>query len=163
MEFLVVFLLTVGAVFALSIFMGPPYLRTHKVPVETALDLLEVREGSHLLDLGSGDGSVLIAAAKRGVRATGYEINPFLVLISKWRSRRYRQLVTIRWASMWRAEITKDTQNVFMFMDKRFTEVAESFLVESGVSLRFASYSYELPSMKPKKPKDGVHLYVLGD
>ncbi len=156
-------LLIVGVVFALSVFRGPPYLRTHKVPVETALDLLGVKKGSHVLDLGSGDGSVLIAAAKRGARATGYEINPLLALISKWRSRRYRQLVTIHWANMWRAEISSDTQNVFMFMDKRFTETTENFLTKSGSKLKFASYSYELPTMKPKISKDGIHLYEFGD
>lgn len=163
MEFLVGFLLAVGVVFALSVFMGPPYLRTHKVPIETALDLLGVKKDTHILDLGSGDGSVLIAAAKRGAYATGYEINPFLVLVSRWRSRKYRRQITIHWADMWRAEINKNTQNVFMFMDRRFTETTENYLSKSGEKLKFASYSYELPNIESKESRDGVHLYEFGD
>jgi SAM-dependent methyltransferase len=163
MEFIVGFFVALGVVFALTIFFGPPYLRTHKAPVETALDLLGIKEGSHLLDLGSGDGSVLLAAARRGARATGYEINPALVLTSLWRTRKYRKQVRIKWANMWRATIDDKTENVFMFMDKRFTETAEKFLNDPGVRLKFVSYSYRLPTMKPEKSKDGVHLYVFGD
>ena len=163
MEFIIGFFAALVVVFALTIFFGPPYLRTHKVPIETALDLMGIKRGSHLLDLGSGDGSVLLAAAKRGAFVTGYEINPALVLISIWRTRNYRNQVNIKWANMWRAQIDDKTDNVFMFMDKRFTETAEKFLEDPGVKLKFASYSYRLPTMKPKQSKDGVHLYIFGD
>jgi SAM-dependent methyltransferase len=44
--------------------------------IERALDIAGVRKGDHLLDLGSGDGRVLEAAARRGATATGYEANP---------------------------------------------------------------------------------------
>lgn len=43
-----------------------------------ALDLADVGEGTHLVDLGCGDGQVLIAAARRGARVTGVESDPAL-------------------------------------------------------------------------------------
>jgi hypothetical protein len=42
--------------------------------VEASLDLLGVRAGDVLWDLGSGDGVALFAAAARGARAVGFEI-----------------------------------------------------------------------------------------
>lgn len=36
-----------------------------------------------LVDLGSGDGRIVIEAAKKGYEAVGYEINPWLVLYSR--------------------------------------------------------------------------------
>ncbi len=41
--------------------------------VETALDLAGLRPGEHLVDLGCGDGRVLVAAAQRGAQVTGVE------------------------------------------------------------------------------------------
>jgi len=41
--------------------------------VEAALDLAGLRSGEHLVDLGCGDGQVLVAAARRGARVTGVE------------------------------------------------------------------------------------------
>src|SRR3972149_3060354 len=46
--------------------------------VERALDLADVRPGTRFLDLGCGDGRVLVAAARRGAEVRGMEINPRL-------------------------------------------------------------------------------------
>lgn len=42
-----------------------------------------VKPSEKAVDLGSGDGRLLIALAKRGAEAHGYEINPFLVRLSR--------------------------------------------------------------------------------
>ena len=44
--------------------------------VERALDLAGVGPGMRFLDLGCGDGRVLVAAARRGADVRGIEINP---------------------------------------------------------------------------------------
>jgi precorrin-6B methylase 2 len=43
--------------------------------IEAALDLLGVCASSHLADLGCGAGGALLAAAARGARATGWEVD----------------------------------------------------------------------------------------
>jgi tRNA G37 N-methylase Trm5 len=44
------------------------------------LELAELKPGDVLYDLGSGDGRIVITAAKKyGVKAVGFEINPILV------------------------------------------------------------------------------------
>lgn len=43
------------------------------------LDLTSVRAGDTVYDLGCGDGRVLLAAARRGARAVGYELDVELV------------------------------------------------------------------------------------
>ena len=47
------------------------------------LDMAQVSAGDTLVDLGSGDGKIAIAAAKRGARARGIEYNPDMVELSK--------------------------------------------------------------------------------
>ena len=51
--------------------------------IEKMLDLAAVTPRDYLVDLGSGDGVTVIAAAKRGVRALGIEYDPRLVELSK--------------------------------------------------------------------------------
>ena len=51
--------------------------------VERALDLAQVTPNDFVIDLGSGDGRNVIAAAKRGARALGVEFNADLVEYSK--------------------------------------------------------------------------------
>jgi ubiquinone/menaquinone biosynthesis C-methylase UbiE len=48
------------------------------------LEMAQVKKGDVLYDLGSGDGRIVIAAAKKyGVRAIGFEINSYRVKLSR--------------------------------------------------------------------------------
>jgi len=51
--------------------------------VEKMLDMAKVTPKDYVIDLGSGDGRTVIAAAKRGARALGIEYNPEMVGLSK--------------------------------------------------------------------------------
>ncbi|MGH6769760.1 MAG: 50S ribosomal protein L11 methyltransferase [Xanthobacteraceae bacterium] len=56
-----------------------PYVPTPPDVVERMLDMAAVRKGEFVIDLGSGDGRIAIAAAKRGARAFGVDLDPELV------------------------------------------------------------------------------------
>src|SRR5687768_3101806 len=59
-----------------------PHVRYEPTPpeiVRVMLELAEVGPGDTLYDLGSGDGRIVIEAAKRGARAVGIEIDGELV------------------------------------------------------------------------------------
>ena len=56
---------------------------TPLVLVEKMLDLAQVTPSDFVMDLGSGDGRNIIAAAKRGARAMGVEYNPEMVEYAK--------------------------------------------------------------------------------
>jgi precorrin-6B methylase 2 len=51
--------------------------------VEKMLDMARVTPKDYVIDLGSGDGRTVIAAAKRGARALGIEYNPHMVELSR--------------------------------------------------------------------------------
>jgi hypothetical protein len=51
--------------------------------VTKMLDLAKVTPQDYVIDLGSGDGRIVIAAAKRGAHALGIEFNPDMVELSK--------------------------------------------------------------------------------
>jgi SAM-dependent methyltransferase len=58
------------------------WVPTSPALVEKMLDLAKVQPSDFVIDLGSGDGRNIIAAAKRGARGRGVEFNPDLVALS---------------------------------------------------------------------------------
>lgn len=60
--------------------LDTPFVTTPQNVVDAMLELAQMRAGDRLLDLGSGDGRIVITAAKRfGVPGLGVEIDPRLV------------------------------------------------------------------------------------
>jgi len=64
-----------------------PFVPT-RVSTKPVIARARPRKGQTFIDLGSGDGRVVITAAKEfGLNAIGYEINPVLIFLSKLRAR----------------------------------------------------------------------------
>ena len=59
------------------------WVPTPEALVSKMLDLAKVTPDDYVIDLGSGDGRIVIAAAKRGAKALGIEYNPDMVAISR--------------------------------------------------------------------------------
>ena len=61
-----------------------PFVTTPHEVVTRMLELAEIEKDDILYDLGSGDGRIVLAAAKRyGIKAVGFEIDPVLVKDSR--------------------------------------------------------------------------------
>ncbi|MDQ3159210.1 MAG: SAM-dependent methyltransferase [bacterium] len=155
---------TVSAIFlglfAFVVFFGAPYLPTRKEQIESSLDLLDLKKGQLLVELGSGDGRVLKAAGKRDIKAVGYEINPILVIISKIITFRYRKLVNTRWKSMWKADISQ-ADGVYVFLLDRFMQKLDNKMkkeVKTGTKL--ISFAFKIKGKKISKKKKGLFLYL---
>jgi SAM-dependent methyltransferase len=64
-----------------------PYVQTPMEIVERMLRMAEVGKGDYLIDLGSGDGRIVIEAAKRGASGLGVDIDGNLVKAANERAR----------------------------------------------------------------------------
>lgn len=152
-------------VFGFVVLFGAPYLPTLNKQTEEALDLLSLQPGQVLLELGSGDGRFMRAAAKRGIRCVGYELNPILVLVSRAVTWRYRRLVTIKTANYWSVQWPKaDGIYVFLlqkYMKKLDKKIIQEFGKTGKVSV--VSFAFQIPDMKADTEKDGLFLYKYGN
>lgn len=136
-------------VFAVTALTGAPYVPTRSRDAGKVFDELHPLTSSDVVvDIGSGDGVVLRAAARRGARAVGYEINPILAGISKAVTRGNKG-ITIKWANYWRAQLPDDTTVVYTFGESRDIErMAGKVRCEAtriGRRLTFISYAFEVP------------------
>ncbi len=59
-----------------------PYVQTPMEVVERMLRMAQVGKGDHVIDLGSGDGRIVIEAARRGATAMGVDLDPNLVKLA---------------------------------------------------------------------------------
>lgn len=156
---LVLILMLLFFVFVFVIIFGAPYVPTLAAQRRIALDLLDLKKGQTLYELGSGDGSLLIEAAARGLRAVGYELNPVLVLISRWRARRYHGLVIVHWRNFWHADLSK-ADGVFIFqMDKSMKNLESKIMKEKPSGLKLASHAFQIPGKKPSRKVGSLLLY----
>ena len=89
-----------------------PFDPTSLEVAERMLALAGVRKGDVVYDLGSGDGRMVIAAAKKyGVRAVGFEIDPGLVKLARENVRKQgvEKLVEIRQQNFMTADLSPAT------------------------------------------------------
>lgn len=144
-----------------TVFFGPPYLPTLERQKHTALDLLNLKPGQTLLELGSGDGRVLLAAAERGITVIGIELSPLLAFISWVRTRRYRRHVRIICANYFgRSWPPADALFTFM-IDRQMGRLDDRIEAwRDGKPVQLASIAFRIPDKQPTKEKDGVFLYV---
>lgn len=146
--------------FGFVVLFGAPYLPTLRRQTELALDLLEVKKGMRILELGSGDGSVVLAAAKRGAIVTAYELNPILVVTSRLRCIKYRQQVRIHWANFWKADWPL-TDGIFVFLLDKYMQRLDKKIIRTytGKKIKLVSFAFEIPNKKPLKKAGGMFLY----
>lgn len=159
MLWLIMLAVIVIVLFSFVLLMGPPYVPTLRKQTETALDLLDLRPGQTLLELGSGDGRVMLAAVRRGWKVIGIEINPLLVAVSYILTWKYRGQVRIIWGSYWGAPWPR-ADAVFTFMLPRYMPQLDERLEKwRPAPIKLASFAFTIPGKQPIDSRDGVYLY----
>jgi hypothetical protein len=135
---------------------GAPYVPTLDKQGRAALDLLNMQPGETLLELGSGDGKMLVLAARAGLNVVGVELNPFLVIFSWLRTMRYRKQVRSIWGDFWRVQ-WPECDGVFAFLLDRFMVRLDKRMRQ--VNRPLASFAFQIPGRKADAEKMGVYLY----
>lgn len=145
--------------FSFVLLFGAPYLPTLKIQQETVLDLLDLKPGQTMLELGSGDGRILKAAAKRGIISIGYELNPLLVAWSRASTWRYRDKITIKSANYWNIKLPKCDGIYVFLLDKYMEKLDKKITQENHSSISLVSYAFRVPAKKHITEKNGLYLY----
>lgn len=156
MAFIFVVLAIVLIAFAGVLLFGAPYLPTLRPQIRTAFELLDLKEGQTVLELGCGDGKVLIAAAEKGYRAIGIELNLFLWAIAWLRTRRYGNRVRVIWGNFWHTT-WPPADAVFVFLLDRFMPKLDTRMQKRGGKV--VSIAFRIPSRQIVAEHNSVFLY----
>jgi SAM-dependent methyltransferase len=162
MQLLVIAGIIIVLLFGFVVLFGAPYLPTLRPQATAALDLLDLQPGQVLLELGCGDGRVARAAAERGIRVIGYELNPILVLIAKLNTLRYRKLVTIRLANFWQIS-WPEADGIFVFLLDKYMKKLDKKIIQQRTAqkqpIRLLSFTFLIPGRKLSAKNGGLFLY----
>jgi SAM-dependent methyltransferase len=139
--------------------------------VEKMLDMTRVTPRDFVVDLGSGDGRNVIAAAKRGARALGVEYNPDLVELSKRNAAAagVSDRASFVQGDMFEADISQASVLVLFLIPDNLKRLAPKFLaLKPGT--RIVSNTYEIGGGWEPDESDrielcaswcGAHLYIV--
>ena len=106
------------------------WVPTPSVLVEKMLDVARVTPNDFVMDLGSGDGRNIIAAAKRGARALGVEFNPDMVELSKRAAEKegVAGKALFVQGDMYEADISEATVMALFLLPENLNKLAPKFL-----------------------------------
>lgn len=143
-----------------------PFLPATPVQIQNVLIALRGRTGT-LLDIGSGDGRIVIETAKHGFKATGVELNIWLVLYSRLNARRHKVHSTTNFVrkDLWKTDLS-GYNNIVIFGVKSMMEKLETkFNEEVNDNARIVACRFPLPNWKPVQTigsgVDTVWLYKV--
>lgn len=158
--FLLLFFLFFGL---LPVLRGAPFVPVRKEKIEKAIELRGLEPGQKITDLGSGDGRVLIAAARRGARAIGFEINPFLVwkANSNIKKEKLEKLAIAKWGNFWWQDLSS-FDVVFVYGISNIMRGLEKKLQrELKPGAKVVCFSFQFPNWQPEIKENGIYIYLI--
>jgi cyclopropane fatty-acyl-phospholipid synthase-like methyltransferase len=130
-----------------------PFVPSPMIVVERMLQLAEIKKDDLLYDLGSGDGRIVIQAAKQyGTRGVGIDMNPELVEKARANAEKegVSQLVEFRAADGLTVDISQATV-VTLYMFKWFNNQMRPKLQRLKPGARIVAHDFDIDEWKPTK------------
>ena len=130
-----------------------PYVPSPMIVVHRMLELAEVKKDDLLYDLGSGDGRIVIQAAKKyGTRGIGIDMNPDLVRAARENAEKegVSHLVEFRAADGLTIDISQATV-VTLYMFKWFNNQMRPKLQSLKAGSRIVAHDFDIDEWKPTK------------
>ncbi|MBI2122359.1 MAG: methyltransferase domain-containing protein [Candidatus Sungbacteria bacterium] len=142
---------------------GAPFVASRRNKIRLMCDLAQIRPGMAVADLGSGDGSILLEAARRGAKAIGLEINPFLVWFSRLRAKRrgLHEKITVLRRDFYTYPLDK-IDVIFVYLwPETMKKLREKFLSECRPGTRIVSNAFPIKGWRAIMEKEGVYVYEI--
>lgn len=140
------------------------YVPTPPAVVEAMLDMVKLRDGDVLYDLGSGDGRIPIAAARRKqVRAVGIDIDPQRIAEANANAKAAGVTgeVSFRQADLFTSDFSDATVVTLYLLDTLNEKLRPKLLAELKPGTRIVSHAFRMGDWEPEKEEtiDGRTIY----
>jgi SAM-dependent methyltransferase len=126
------------------------WVPTPEVLVEKMLDMAQVTANDFVMDLGSGDGRNVIAAAKRGARAVGVEFNPQMVELARKNATQagVSDKATFVEGDMYEADISRANVLALFLLPTNLERLTAKFL-DLRPGTRIVDNTFAIPGWSP--------------
>lgn len=145
-----------------------PFVPTPMDVVDRMLEMAEVTQKDVVYDLGSGDGRILIRAAKKyGARGVGIEIDPDLVELSQRNARRegVEHLVEFREQDVFKVDVSPATVVTLYLLPHFNTRLRPILKNQLRAGARVVSHDFNVEGWTPvkiaKMKGDFIHDHTI--
>ncbi|XP_076601923.1 ATP synthase subunit C lysine N-methyltransferase [Chaetodon auriga] len=128
-----------------------PFVPATTAQVENVLRALRARSGT-LVDIGSGDGRIVIAAAKHGFQASGFELNPWLVWYSRykaWREGVHRS-TSFHISDLWKVSFAQYSNVVIFGVPQMMDQLELKLASELPSTAKVVACRFPFPTWVPE-------------
>ncbi len=141
-----------------------PYVPTPQPVVDRMIELAGVTKGDVVYDLGSGDGRIVISAAKKGARAVGFEIDGDLIKLSSDSIRQagLQDRAEIRQQDILTVDLSPASVITMYLLPDVNLKLKPNILSQLKPGSRVVSHSFDMGDWQPDKIErvDGRTLYL---
>lgn len=142
-----------------------PWWRTKKNTAKAAFKLANLSKKDVVYELGSGEGTALIVAAKNfGARGVGIEIEPFRLMLSKFTIKRLdlEKIVQLKKANFFEENLSEATVIYVYLVPKTLDKLIPKFRKELKGGTKIISYKYQMNlPLKKQDKRNELYLYVI--
>lgn len=169
---LIVFLITLfvliivyNVIFYKHLVKGAPYIPSSKTSVEAIISLINPQPNQKIADLGSGDGRLVLALGRTQAEVHGFEINPFLVIISIVRIRlsRVHKNAFIHFENFWNKDFSSFDVVIIYGIDYIMKDLEHKLMKELKPGSKVISNKFVFPNLKVDQEAGEVYLYHVGN
>lgn len=142
---------------------GAPWIITSNKIIDRMLSLGNIQPGDKIADLGSGDGRILIKAAKNyEIQGFGVEIDPFRVVLSKFfifRQGLHRK-IHVLWGNIFDTKLD-EVNLITMYLTREVNSQLKDYLDrQCNPGTRVVSYAFPIPGWNPIMIDDTLLIFV---
>jgi len=140
------------------------FVPTPQAVVDEMLKVANVKKGDVLYDLGSGDGRIVITAAKRfGVRGVGIDIDPQRIAEANENARKegVQHLVTFKQTDLFATDISEATVVTLYLLPRLNVKLRPKLFADLKNGTRIVSHAFDMAEWEPEKALkvDGRDVY----
>jgi SAM-dependent methyltransferase len=132
--------------------------------VNKMLDMAQVKSGERVVDLGSGDGKIAIAAAKRGARARGIEYNPEMVALARRKAEEADARVDFVQGDIFKSDF-RNADVVTLYLLPSLNERLRPILLRMKPGTRVTSHQFAMGDWTPDETATvgnrQAHLWIV--
>lgn len=151
--------------FIIPLFFGAPFDISRKQALKNMLILTSPKRKDKIAELGSGDGRVCIALARKNKNAEihGFEINPFLVMISRKKIKKLNldNQIEIHWKNFWKVNFRFYNKIVLFQYRSIMNRLEKKLRKELRPKAKVISHNWTFPTWRIKKEL-GKHGLLQG-
>ncbi len=152
-----------GCILALSWFAGSdaPFVPTKEEKINQGLNLAGLKKGETFYELGSGDGRVVLAAAKMGATAVGIEQSWLRIWYSQIKSALGQNKAKFIHGNIFKTDLSSADVVFIYLLPKGVEKLTPKLHKELKKGSRIITQDYHFKTWKPVKKQDNFWLYIV--